>query len=452
MDIQAQLASLVGRLIEAENGASREQADGILSAEFLGITRADGTEQDRDGLLGTIEGSKGQTAFVSFAAPPLLPGITPAAGPAPRRPASSHAAVPSRGAGIAGPRSARKFRRERRLLMDRAGKVLRTGRRGLAQPVADPALQQVPRPVVCQMASLAKAAQVPLPASGRVMVHVRRGENDPTRALAGQIPSRSGHLATLPRRSRQVASRGSNQRPSGRHRSSIPCGRRQRSHSPPARSNRTRRLSSGQFWGYSGRSSGRIGMGRELSTRRRFASRPTKRAAPGLAEPPRTAKSGGIATMTPRALCGVTRTGPADFTGTTNTDFCVSLGLCASFTSPRVSRLAQKSARSDRRGRGAPRHRVWTGSRFNRRRRGAWIRSRHGVLLAHSLNSTSACPVGKAAGSVTGARPQLSDRVPCPLGEPGTLPQCSPLAEVRLEARGGGESTSRSSALRRARG
>ena len=60
--------------------------------------------------------------------------------------------------------------------------------------------------------------------------------------------SRSGQRAALPRRSRQVASRGSNQRPSGRPRSSIPCGRRHRSHSPPARSKRTRRLSSGQSW------------------------------------------------------------------------------------------------------------------------------------------------------------------------------------------------------------
>src|SRR3712207_1288614 len=60
MDIKAQLASLIRSLIEAESAASREQADQILSAQFLGITRADGTEQDRDQLLGTIEKSKGQ--------------------------------------------------------------------------------------------------------------------------------------------------------------------------------------------------------------------------------------------------------------------------------------------------------------------------------------------------------------------------------------------------------
>jgi len=63
MEIRAQLASLVGQLIDAENMASREQANRILSAQFSGITRADGTEQDRDQLLDAIERSKGQERF-----------------------------------------------------------------------------------------------------------------------------------------------------------------------------------------------------------------------------------------------------------------------------------------------------------------------------------------------------------------------------------------------------
>ena len=83
------------------------------------------------------------------------------------------------------------------------------------------------------------------------MVHMRRGENDAHRALPSQIIE-AGHRAALPRRSRHVPSRGSNHRPSGKLRSSIPCGRWHRSHSPPARSNRTRRLSSGQSLGLQG--------------------------------------------------------------------------------------------------------------------------------------------------------------------------------------------------------
>ena len=79
--------------------------------------------------------------------------------------------------------------------------------------------------------------------------------------------SKSGQRAALPRRSRHVPARGSNQRPSGRTRSTAPCGRPQRSHSPPARSKRTCLLSSDQWRGYRGRSSRQIGIYADQHTR-----------------------------------------------------------------------------------------------------------------------------------------------------------------------------------------
>ena len=131
------------------------------------------------------------------------------------------------------------------------------------------------------------------------MVQVRRGEHDAVVRCRVES-SRSGQRAALPRRSRQVPSRGSNQRPSGRQHSPIPWGRRHRSHSPPARSNRTRRLSSGQFLGYRGRSSGRIGMGQNAACTRRFASRThQKRAAADSGAAKGREKSRGSPTMTP---------------------------------------------------------------------------------------------------------------------------------------------------------
>ena len=58
-----------------------------------------------------------------------------------------------------------------------------------------------------------------------------------------------GEGAGRPRWSRQVCRPASNQRPSSRQRIRAPCGRPQRSHTPPARANRTRRLSSFQCGG-----------------------------------------------------------------------------------------------------------------------------------------------------------------------------------------------------------
>jgi mannose-6-phosphate isomerase-like protein (cupin superfamily) len=72
MDIRAHLESLVRRLIEAENAASRKDVDKILSADFLGITRADGSEQDRAGLLRAIEGSKAQDRVRELEQPAMV--------------------------------------------------------------------------------------------------------------------------------------------------------------------------------------------------------------------------------------------------------------------------------------------------------------------------------------------------------------------------------------------
>ena len=63
-----------------------------------------------------------------------------------------------------------------------------------------------------------------------------------------------------------------------------PCGRPQRSQEPPARSNRTWRLSSGQCGGYSGRSSARIGIER-LKHRRVVADKPDECAVEDLDQP-----------------------------------------------------------------------------------------------------------------------------------------------------------------------
>lgn len=66
MEIREQLASIVALLIEAENKASWEQADRVLSSKFRGITRADGTEQDREGVRRAIERQHGQDSVRDF--------------------------------------------------------------------------------------------------------------------------------------------------------------------------------------------------------------------------------------------------------------------------------------------------------------------------------------------------------------------------------------------------
>ena len=78
----------------------------------------------------------------------------------------------------------------------------------------------------------------------RIKLKIRPGwDVEPTRVVrAAIIISRSGQRAGLPRPSRQVRCAGSNQRPSGRTRSVAPCGRAQRWHRPPARTNRTSAL------------------------------------------------------------------------------------------------------------------------------------------------------------------------------------------------------------------
>ncbi|HEX8691773.1 MAG TPA: nuclear transport factor 2 family protein [Longimicrobium sp.] len=54
MSAEDDLEDLVRRLVDAENRASREDAEGILSPSFTAITRSSGQEQDRDGLLEAI--------------------------------------------------------------------------------------------------------------------------------------------------------------------------------------------------------------------------------------------------------------------------------------------------------------------------------------------------------------------------------------------------------------
>jgi len=56
MDVKAELEGLVEKLVEAENHAAPAEAEPILSQKgFVGITRMDGEEQDRKGLLDRIE-------------------------------------------------------------------------------------------------------------------------------------------------------------------------------------------------------------------------------------------------------------------------------------------------------------------------------------------------------------------------------------------------------------
>jgi hypothetical protein len=57
----------------------------------------------------------------------------------------------------------------------------------IAQAVADPALQEVPGPVVREVARLAPGAQVSLPAPRRIVVHMRGRQEDASRPLPGQI-------------------------------------------------------------------------------------------------------------------------------------------------------------------------------------------------------------------------------------------------------------------------
>ena len=84
---------------------------------------------------------------------------------------------------------------------------------------------------------------------------IARIEVTPTREAAhGDMATNAALVAAKPARRRprplrQVWPAGSNQRPSGRQRTICPCGRPQPSHRPPARSNRTRRLISGQSIG-----------------------------------------------------------------------------------------------------------------------------------------------------------------------------------------------------------
>jgi hypothetical protein len=130
---------------------------------------------------------------------------------------------------------------------------------GIASPVGDPTLPQVVGAVVQQVAALAQAAQIAQPVVARIMIEVGGGST--TRVVRTRVASmRSGQRAVRPRRSRHVVWAGSNQRPSGRHRISAPCGRPQPWQTPAARVKRTSRLSSGQFRGYSARRSLRIGM------------------------------------------------------------------------------------------------------------------------------------------------------------------------------------------------
>ena len=70
---------------------------------------------------------------------------------------------------------------------------------GVALAVGDPSLQQVPGPIVRQVAALAKAPQVAQPVVGRVMVEMRRGQDDAGRVLPDHVfEVRPASRATAP--------------------------------------------------------------------------------------------------------------------------------------------------------------------------------------------------------------------------------------------------------------
>src|SRR5438105_3343227 len=58
---------------------------------------------------------------------------------------------------------------------------------GIASPVGDPALKEMPGPVVREMAPLTPGAQVPLPAPRRVVIDMRSGQDHAGHALPGQL-------------------------------------------------------------------------------------------------------------------------------------------------------------------------------------------------------------------------------------------------------------------------
>ena len=117
-----------------------------------------------------------------------------------------------------------------------------------AQKVSDPPLRQMVRAIVDHVAALAQALQIAPPVVTRVVVEVRRSQDHAgvpdLRGFDEIGPARRPTAAIAPN-----ALRGSNQRPSGRHRIFVPCGRPQPWQIPAARSNRTRRLICGQSLG-----------------------------------------------------------------------------------------------------------------------------------------------------------------------------------------------------------
>ena len=140
------------------------------------------------------------------------------------------------------------------------------------------------------------------------------------------------------------------------------------------------RLSSGQFLGYRGRSSGQMGVAPNPACPRRFASRTTKKGGPGLGAAKGREESRGSPRWRP---------------------------------SSRASVAQLTSGASDRRGHRLARSRVWTGRRLDRRRRRrARIRSRHRVLLSHLLPSLTpdllvlaTKQLRKLLGALLGVRP-----------------------------------------------
>ena len=125
--------------------------------------------------------------------------------------------------------------------------------------IADPPLHQVVRAIVDHVAALAQALEIALSVVARVVIEVCRGQNHtgvPGLRRFDEIrPARRAAAAIAP-----GAARVSNQRPPGRQRTVAPCGRPQPWQIPPARSNRTGRLISGQSLGYNSRISGLIGI------------------------------------------------------------------------------------------------------------------------------------------------------------------------------------------------
>jgi hypothetical protein len=115
-----------------------------------------------------------------------------------------------------------------------------------AQQVSDPPPRLVVRPVVDQVAALAKALQIARPVVSRIVIEMGGREDDTGLPQPGCLLD----IGAACRLTAAVApGLASGVVPSGRQQMVSPCGRPQTWQLPPARSNRTWRLICGQSIG-----------------------------------------------------------------------------------------------------------------------------------------------------------------------------------------------------------